>query len=182
MASRQPITLYSSLNPFAKAMIGMRWLMRKDGLGATNHFESCGFIRSRSGIPYPDIQYHFLPMAVRYDGTVDGERARLPGPCRADAVEEPRPGDAALGRPARGAADPLQLHDPSRRLDRDARLRSADARDLRPAGLRPLSRRARSSRAPRSRTMPRSTPSSPSTSKAPITPPGPAGWATRATR
>jgi choline dehydrogenase len=42
--------------------------MRRDGLGATNHFESCGFIRSRPGIPYPDIQFHFLPMAVRYDG------------------------------------------------------------------------------------------------------------------
>jgi choline dehydrogenase len=40
----------------------------KDGLGATNHFESCGFIRSRAGIAYPDIQYHFLPLAVTYDG------------------------------------------------------------------------------------------------------------------
>jgi choline dehydrogenase len=68
VASRQPITLYSSLNPLAKAVIGMRWLMRRDGLGATNHFESCGFIRSRAGVPYPDIQFHFLPMAVRYDG------------------------------------------------------------------------------------------------------------------
>jgi len=41
----------------------------KSGLGATNHFETCGFLRSRAGIPYPDIQYHFLPMAVSYDGT-----------------------------------------------------------------------------------------------------------------
>ena len=68
MASKEPITLYSSLNPIAKALIGMRWLLRHDGLGATNHFESCGFIRSRAGISYPDIQFHFLPMAVRYDG------------------------------------------------------------------------------------------------------------------
>ena len=68
VASRQPITLYASINPLAKALIGMRWLMTKGGLGATNHFESCGFIRSRAGIPYPDIQYHFLPVAVRYDG------------------------------------------------------------------------------------------------------------------
>ena len=50
-------------------MIGARWLLRKDGLGATNHFESCGFIRSRTGIKFPDIQYHFLPMAVAYDGS-----------------------------------------------------------------------------------------------------------------
>jgi choline dehydrogenase len=68
IASRQPITLYSSLSLHARALIGIRWLLRKDGLGATNHFESCGFIRSRAGVPYPDIQYHFLPVAVRYDG------------------------------------------------------------------------------------------------------------------
>jgi choline dehydrogenase len=68
MAASRPITLYSSLNPLAKAMIGARWLLTKDGLGATNHFESCGFIRSRPGVPYPDVQYHFLPVAVRYDG------------------------------------------------------------------------------------------------------------------
>ncbi|QXQ08429.1 choline dehydrogenase [Sphingosinicellaceae bacterium] len=65
----QPVTLYSSMNPLAKLAIGARWLLRKDGLGATNHFESCGFIRSRAGIPYPDIQFHFLPLAVSYDGT-----------------------------------------------------------------------------------------------------------------
>jgi choline dehydrogenase len=68
VASRLPITLYSSLSLHAKALIGMRWLLTKDGLGATNHFESCGFIRSRAGVSYPDIQYHFLPVAVRYDG------------------------------------------------------------------------------------------------------------------
>jgi len=45
-----------------------RWLARKDGLGASNHFESCGFIRSRAGLTHPDIQYHFLPLAVTYDG------------------------------------------------------------------------------------------------------------------
>jgi choline dehydrogenase len=69
VACTQPITLYSSIKPMSRALIGARWLLRKDGLGATNHFESCGFIRSRPGIPYPDIQYHFLPMAVAYDGS-----------------------------------------------------------------------------------------------------------------
>lgn len=68
MACRQPITLYSSMGLFARGLIGLRWLLRKDGLGATNHFETCGFIRSRPGIAYPDIQYHFLPLAVTYDG------------------------------------------------------------------------------------------------------------------
>jgi choline dehydrogenase len=69
VACKEPITLYSSINLLSRARIGARWLLRKDGLGATNHFESCGFIRSRPGIPYPDIQYHFLPMAVAYDGS-----------------------------------------------------------------------------------------------------------------
>jgi len=68
IASKKPVTLYSSMNPIAKALIGARWILFKDGLGATNHFESCGFIRSRAGIRYPDIQYHFLPLAVTYDG------------------------------------------------------------------------------------------------------------------
>jgi choline dehydrogenase len=69
VACKEPITLYSSINTWSRALIGARWLLRKDGLGATNHFETCGFIRSRPGIPYPDIQYHFLPMAVAYDGS-----------------------------------------------------------------------------------------------------------------
>ncbi|MBO1326587.1 choline dehydrogenase [Acetobacter sp. TBRC 12305] len=68
VACTQPITLYSAMNPLAKLGIGLRWLLRKDGLGATNHFESCGFIRSRAGLKYPDIQFHFLPLAVTYDG------------------------------------------------------------------------------------------------------------------
>jgi choline dehydrogenase len=69
VACKEPITLYSSIDYFSRALIGARWLLRKDGLGATNHFESCGFIRSRAGIEFPDIQYHFLPMAVAYDGS-----------------------------------------------------------------------------------------------------------------
>jgi choline dehydrogenase len=69
MASTQPVTLYSQTSPYHKALIGMRWLLTKDGLGASNHFESGGFIRSRPGIRYPNIQYHFLPMAVSYDGS-----------------------------------------------------------------------------------------------------------------
>lgn len=67
--SKQPITLYPAMNPLRKALIGARWLFGKSGLGATNHFESCGFIRSRAGVAYPDIQYHFLPLAVSYDGS-----------------------------------------------------------------------------------------------------------------
>jgi len=64
----QPITLNGKLDLFSKFLIGARWVLFRDGLGATNHFESCAFIRSRPGIEWPDIQYHFLPAAMRYDG------------------------------------------------------------------------------------------------------------------
>ena len=64
----EPITLNSKLNLFSKAIIGAQWLFFKTGLGASNQFESAGFVRSAAGIDYPDIQYHFLPVAVRYDG------------------------------------------------------------------------------------------------------------------
>ena len=69
MACREPVTLYSAMNPLAKLRIGLQWMLFKNGLGATNHFETCGFIRSKAGMPFPDIQYHFLPMAVSYDGS-----------------------------------------------------------------------------------------------------------------
>ena len=65
---KKPITLNSKLNLFSKGLIGIQWILSKTGLGATNHFESCGFIRSRAGLEWPNIQYHFLPAAMRYDG------------------------------------------------------------------------------------------------------------------
>jgi choline dehydrogenase len=67
---KQPITLNGKLGLMSKGMIGAEWALLKTGLGSTNHFESCGFIRSDAGIEYPDIQYHFLPAAMRYDGKV----------------------------------------------------------------------------------------------------------------
>jgi choline dehydrogenase len=67
---RQPITLNGKLNLLSKGMIGAEWMLLHSGLGSTNHFESCGFIRSAAGIDYPDIQFHFIPAAVRYDGKV----------------------------------------------------------------------------------------------------------------
>ncbi len=66
---KEPITLNSKLGLISKALIGIEWLLFKTGLGATNHFESGGFIRSRPEKEWPDIQYHFLPAAMRYDGT-----------------------------------------------------------------------------------------------------------------
>jgi choline dehydrogenase len=73
MASKQPITLYKYWNLFGKGLIGAQWLFTKTGLGASNQFESAAFIRSDKGVQYPDIQYHFLPIAVRYDGQAAAE-------------------------------------------------------------------------------------------------------------
>jgi choline dehydrogenase len=69
VASREPITLFSHTGFIRRALIGAEWLMRGKGLGASNHFEAGGFIRSRAGVRYPDIQFHFLPMATAYDGS-----------------------------------------------------------------------------------------------------------------
>ncbi len=68
MECTKPITLFPTQSLWGKARIGIEWLATKGGLGATNHFESGGHIRSRAGIVYPDIQYHFLPLAISYDG------------------------------------------------------------------------------------------------------------------
>ncbi|MDB1123494.1 choline dehydrogenase [Vibrio sp. kj40-1] len=64
----KPISLNGKLDPLNKLWIGTRWILNKSGLGATNHFESCGFIRSKENLEWPDLQYHFLPAAMRYDG------------------------------------------------------------------------------------------------------------------
>ncbi|MBX2805190.1 MAG: choline dehydrogenase [Hyphomicrobiales bacterium] len=72
-ACTQPITLYKHWNLLGKALAGAEWLFFKTGLGASNQFESAGFIRSRPGVQYPDIQFHFLPFAVRYDGKAAAE-------------------------------------------------------------------------------------------------------------
>jgi len=100
-ACTQPITLYSTQNVVAKGAIGVEWLLFGSGLGATNHFESGGFIRSRAGVAHPDLQYHFLPIAITYDGkekvNEHGFQAHV-GPMRATsrgtiALKSPNPAD-----------------------------------------------------------------------------------------
>ncbi|HGG05761.1 MAG TPA: choline dehydrogenase [Aliiroseovarius sp.] len=72
-ASKKPITLYKYWNLVSKAVIGAQWLLTKTGMGASNQFESAAFIRSRAGVESPALQYHFLPIAVRYDGRAAAE-------------------------------------------------------------------------------------------------------------
>ncbi|MDQ0315410.1 choline dehydrogenase [Amorphus orientalis] len=72
-ACTQPITLYKYWNLWGKARVGAEWLFFKTGHGASNQFESAAFLRSKPGVEYPDIQYHFMPIAVRYDGQAAAE-------------------------------------------------------------------------------------------------------------
>ncbi|SMY08538.1 choline dehydrogenase [Flavimaricola marinus] len=73
MSATQPVSLYKYWNLFGKGLLGAQWLFTRTGLATSNQFESAGFIRSRAGVPYPDVQFHFLPLAVRYDGKVAAE-------------------------------------------------------------------------------------------------------------
>ncbi|WGH77327.1 choline dehydrogenase [Jannaschia ovalis] len=73
MAASQPVTLFRYWSLLGKAWVGARWLFTRTGPGATNNFESAAFIRSAAGVEYPDIQFHFLPLAVRYDGQAAAE-------------------------------------------------------------------------------------------------------------
>ncbi|MCO5730988.1 choline dehydrogenase [Rhizobium sp. SSA_523] len=66
--SKLPITLHAKNNWFWKGVVGAQWLFFKTGLGTSNQFEAAAFIRSAAGVKWPDIQYHFLPIAVSYDG------------------------------------------------------------------------------------------------------------------
>lgn len=73
MAAKLPVSLFRYWNLPGKALVGLQWLLARKGPGASNQFESAGFIRSRAGVEYPDIQFHFLPIAVRYDGKAAAE-------------------------------------------------------------------------------------------------------------
>ncbi|MGF1551713.1 MAG: choline dehydrogenase [Paracoccaceae bacterium] len=67
-AAAEPVSLFRYWNLPGKAYVGARWLLTRTGPGASNQFESMAFVRSAAGIDYPDVQIHFLPIAVRYDG------------------------------------------------------------------------------------------------------------------
>ncbi len=66
---KQPVSLYPALKPWRQPWIGLQWLLGGTGVGASNHFEAGGFIRGNDRVTYPNLQYHFLPIAIRYDGS-----------------------------------------------------------------------------------------------------------------
>ncbi len=68
-ACKKPVSMYPALQWYNQPKIGLEWLFNRTGSAATNHFEAGGFIRSNDQVEYPNIQYHFLPIAIRYDGS-----------------------------------------------------------------------------------------------------------------
>jgi choline dehydrogenase len=69
-SSTQPVTMAPYFAMKRRPLVGAEWLFRKTGPGATNHFEAGGFVRGNEDVKYPNLMYHFLPIAVRYDGTL----------------------------------------------------------------------------------------------------------------
>jgi choline dehydrogenase len=69
-SATQPVTMAPYFAMKRRPLVGLEWLLRKTGPGATNHFEAGGFVRSNDDVAYPNLMYHFLPIAVRYDGTL----------------------------------------------------------------------------------------------------------------
>jgi len=72
-ACKKPVSMYPSLKWYRQPFIGANWLFFRKGAGATNHFEAGGFIRGNDEVDYPNLQFHFLPIAIRYDGSAPAE-------------------------------------------------------------------------------------------------------------
>jgi choline dehydrogenase len=68
-ACMKPVSMYPALQWFNQPKIGYDWLFHRKGAAATNHFEAGGFIRGNDRVQYPNLQFHFLPIAIRYDGS-----------------------------------------------------------------------------------------------------------------
>ena len=87
-ASRLPVSVAPGLAYWRRPIIGFQWLFLRSGLGATNHFEAGGFVRSNDDVAYPNLMFHFLPIAIRYDGSAPsgghGYQVHI-GPMNSDA-------------------------------------------------------------------------------------------------
>jgi choline dehydrogenase len=87
-ACKQPVSVNPHISWLRKLGVGAQWLFGRSGIGATNHFEGGGFCRSNDDVDYPNLMFHFLPMAIRYDGTapIDGPGYQVHvGPMYSDA-------------------------------------------------------------------------------------------------
>ena len=68
-ASKLPVSIAPGMKMWRRPLIGAQWLFLRSGLGASNHFEAGGFARSNDDVDYPNLMFHFLPIAIRYDGS-----------------------------------------------------------------------------------------------------------------
>ncbi|HEY6566981.1 MAG TPA: choline dehydrogenase, partial [Actinomycetota bacterium] len=68
-ACKQPVSIAPGMKMWRRPFIGAQWLFFRSGLGATNHFEAGGFVRGDDEVDYPNLMFHFLPIAIRYDGS-----------------------------------------------------------------------------------------------------------------
>jgi choline dehydrogenase len=86
--SKQPVSVAPALRLRNRPMVGAKWLFLRAGPGATNHFEGGGFARSNEDVAYPNLMFHFLPIAIRYDGSAPagghGYQVHI-GPMNSDA-------------------------------------------------------------------------------------------------
>ena len=132
-ASTQPVSMQPAATQlWRRPFIGAQWLFLRSGPGATNHFEGGGFVRSNDDVAYPNLMFHFLPLAIRYDGSAGAAGPRLPGPRGADVLRRARLGHAQDDGPARPSGAALQLP-----LDRPGSARVGRGDPRRPAHPRP---------------------------------------------
>ena len=176
-ACTRPITLNAHLGLLARANIGFQWFALGNGLGASNHFEACAFIRSQAGRVLPRPANALPPRRRPLRRARCCRGARFSGACRADALSLARLSAARVTRPAEGAGNPLQLYERRGGLARFPRGDPTYARDFRPTLLRRFSRRGACARQSARNRMTGSTTSSARTSRAPITPAEHAAWA-----
>ena len=174
-ASKQPVSVAPAMKWRNRPLVGLEWLLRRSGPGATNHFEAGGFVRSNDEVAYPNLMFHFLPLAIRYDGSAPqghGYQVHV-GPMYSDARGSVK---IVSHRPARASGAALQLP-----LDRAGPARVGRGDPLRPQRSSRSRRSTRSttasSRRPdRRRPTRRSSTGSRATPRPRCTRPAPAGW------
>ena len=108
-ACTKPLSVAPAMKWRNRPWVGLQWLLFRRGPGATNHFEAGGFMRSNEEVAYPNLMFHFLPLAIRYDGTQAADGSRLPGARRPDELGRARVGAHHVPEPRRVSRTQVQL-------------------------------------------------------------------------
>ena len=155
-ASKLPVSIAPGLAWHQRPKIAYQWLFQRKGLGATNHFEGGGFARSNDDVDYPNLMFHFLPIAIRYDGTSPVEGHGYQVAHRPDVRRHPGPRADQVAGPAGAPVDAVQLPVDRHRPQGVGGGDPGRARHPQPAGVRAVQRRRDLARGPRSRPTRRS--------------------------